>query len=909
MPSRDPKEALEKYKGKRNFSQTREPGPTTVPGAFANLRFVVQKHDARRLHYDFRLEIDGVLKSWAVPNGPSTNPEDKRLAVQVEDHPLEYATFEGVIGHGNYGSGEVIVWDYGTFSPDEGVKFSWGDPEEAQERLRKEMEKGKISITLRGSKLKGSWTLVRTARSPKDWLLIKHKDAYVSTRDILEENASIQSGLTIDDLKSGRMPSSPTVFVKSDIGKPASFPTKVSPMLASLSEKPFDGADWIFEPKLDGYRVVAYKNKDGVKLLSRNAKSMTPDLPQIASALEKQPTPEFVLDGEIVVLKENGLPDFGLLQKYFSDTAKKSKDAIASSLAYYVFDILHLNGKDLTGLPLIQRKQLLEVTVVPDSLIVPVQWTPRNGTTFYQAATGLGLEGMIAKRMTSVYQLGSRSKDWLKVKQTTSQEFVIGGYSEGTGNRASSMGALLVGYNNGGPLLKFAARVGTGFDDYMLKDLLAKMDPLFTTKCPFEKDPMMAETKNHWVKPELIAEVKFAEWTSDGHLRAPVFLGLRTDKKVSEITLVQPGNTPEVVSDKKDSKDKQDSDVTSILDQLSAKQEQMIGQIGAYRVSFTNLNKELWPATKAARAVTKRDMIRYYAQMSPVLLPHLKDRPMTLTRYPNGINEKNFYQKHYEQDLPEFVETVDLYSSHNEGDGRYIKVNNLATLLWLAQLANIELHPWNSRTVNEPEGLDLGTKFSGSIENIDASALNYPDFIVFDLDPYIYSGDEKAGAEPEFNTKAFKKGVEIAGLLKQALDQLSLSSYVKTSGKTGLHIYVPIVRQYDYDKVREVCQIISKFVLQQAPNDVTMEWSTNKRTGKIFMDHNQNARGKNMASIYSLRPLPGAPVSTPVTWEELGTILPPQFDIDTVPERVKKMGDLWKDILQNKHDLSRVLGK
>lgn len=905
MPSQDPKEALAKYKGKRNFSQTREPAPAAVPAGFSNLRFVIQKHDARRLHYDFRLEIDGVLKSWAVPNGPSLNPEDKRLAVQVEDHPLEYATFEGVIGHGNYGSGEVIVWDYGTFSPDEGGKLSFGDPEQAQERLRKELEKGKISITLRGHKLKGSWTLVRTARSPKDWLLIKHKDAYVNTRDILEENASIQSGLTIEDLKSGRLPASPTVFVKSDIGKPAAFPQKIKPMLASLAEKAFDGADWIFEPKLDGYRVIAYKNKEGVKLLSRNANSMTPDLPQIASALEKQPASEFVLDGEIVALKEDGIPDFGLLQRYFADYGRRTKDIVESSLAYYVFDILYLDGKDLTGLPLIQRKQLLDVTIVPHNLIVPVDWTPRSGATFFHAATALGLEGMIAKRMTSIYQLGSRSKDWLKVKQTRSQEFIIGGYSEGAGSRFSSMGALLVGYNQGNAL-KFAARVGTGFDNELLKELLAKLEPLSTTKCPFDKDPMMAETKNHWVKPELIAEVKFAEWTSDGHLRAPVFVGLREDKKVSEITRVQPGNTPEEATTENG---KPVDTVASILDQLDSKQEQMIGQIGPYRVSFTNLNKELWPASKIARAVTKREMIRYYAQMSPVILPHLKDRPMTLTRYPNGITEKNFYQKHYEQDLPEFVETVELYSSHNEGDQRYIKVNNLATLLWLAQLANIELHPWNSRTVNEPEGLDLGTTFSGSLENIDASALNFPDYIVFDLDPYIYSGDEKTGAEPEFNKKAFKKGVEIAGLLKQVLDQLSLSSFIKTSGKTGLHIYVPIVRQYDYDKVREVCQIISRFVLQQAPQDVTMEWSTSKRTGKIFLDHNQNSRGKNMASIYSLRPLAGAPVSTPIRWEELDNILPTQFDIDTVPERVKKIGDLWKDILESKHDLGRVLGK
>lgn len=906
MPKHDPKEALAKYGSKRDFSQTREPGPAPVPAAFSNLRFVIQKHAASRLHYDFRLEIDGVLKSWAVPNGPSLNLEDKRLAVLVEDHPLEYATFEGVIGHGNYGSGEVIVWDFGIYSPDEGGKLSFGNPEEATGRLRKEIENGKLSITLRGHKLKGSWTLVRTARSPKDWLLIKHKDAYVSKRDILEENASVQSGLTIEDLKSGRLPSAPTVLVKSGIGKPARFPQSISPMLASLSDKPFDGADWIFEPKLDGYRVLAYKNKDGVRLLSRNGKNLTPDLPQLAAALEKQPDSEFVIDGEIVALNVGGLPDFGLLQRYFADSGRRIKD-VKDSLVYYPFDILFLNGRDLTGVPLNQRKQLMDVTLVPGDVIIPVQWIPRNGTAFFQAATGLGLEGVIAKRAVSIYQPGSRSKDWLKVKRTRSQEFVIGGYTEGFGSRASSMGALLVGYNHDG-VLRFAGHVGTGFDNTLLKDLVAKLEKLSTIKCPFADDPLMAETNNRWVKPALIAEVKFAEWTNDGHLRAPVYVALREDKDVSEITFQQAGDTPAGV-ESRGSADISNHIVSSILDQLNGKQEQVIAQVGPNRISFTNLNKELWPASKTAKAVTKRDMIQYYARISTALLPHLKDRPMTLTRYPNGILEKNFYQKHYDQDLPEFVDTVDLFSSHNEGDGRYIMVNNIQTLLWLAQLANIELHPWNSRTVTRPEGVKLSTVFHGSLEKIEASVLNYPDFIVFDLDPYIYSGQEKAGDEPEFNKKAFKKAVEVAGLLKQALDQLSLSSFVKTSGKTGLHVYVPIVRKYNYDKVREVCQIISKFVLQQAPQDVTMEWSTSKRTGKIFLDHNQNARGKNMASIYSLRPLPGAPVSTPVTWEELETIYPTQFDIVTVPERVQKSGDLWKDILDSKHDLERVLGK
>ena len=344
-----------------------------------------------------------------------------------------------------------------------------------------------------------------------------------------------------------------------------------------------------------------------------------------------------------------------------------------------------------------------------------------------------------------------------------------------------------------------------------------------------------------------------------------------------------------------------------MLEQLSGVQEKMLLDVAGHRISLTNLNKELWPAFEDRAAVTKRDMLRYYAGIGPAILPHLKDRPLTFTRYPNGIGGKSFYQKHWEQGLPEFVETVRLFSSHNEGDGEYIMVNNLATLVWLAQLANIEFHPWISRIEQRPDATHLGATFTGSREAIDASVLNYPDFVVFDLDPYIYSGEEKAGDEPELNRKAFSKGVEIARSLKDILDQLSLSSFPKTSGKTGLHIYVPILRQYDYQITRKTCELIGRFLLQQRPKDVTMEWSVNKRGGKIFLDHNQNTRSKNMASIYSLRPLPGAPVSTPLSWEELDGVYPTDFTIDTVPARVEAMGDLWAGVLEAKHDLRRLL--
>ena len=575
-------------------------------------------------------------------------------------------------------------------------------------------------------------------------------------------------------------------------------------------------------------------------------------------------------------------------------------------MAYYPFDILFVNGRDLTGVPLMQRKQLLELMLVPGEVIVPVQYVVRQGEAFFQAATGLGLEGMMAKRQDSVYHPNARSKDWLKIKAVRLQEFVIGGYTDGLGARSSSFGALLVGYHEN-DLFRFAGRVGTGFDRRLLGQLRAQLEKSAVETCPFKDDPLLAETKNTWAKPTLVAQVKYAEWTADGHLRAPVFIGLREDVDPSLVTL-ECADSSYTAKAPAEPEDSTRSEVTMVLEQLDGKQDRVVAQVGAHRISFTNLNKELWPASKEAEAVTKRDLIYYYTSMAPLLLPHLRDRPMTLTRYPNGIEGKSFYQKHYDQGLPEFVETVTLFSSHNEGDQSYIQVNNLATLLWLAQLANIELHPWNSRTVSEPDALALSTQFDGSKEQIEASALNFPDFIVFDLDPYVYSGREEAGDEPELNKKAFEKAVEVAQSLKEVLDQLSLSSFLKTSGKTGLHIYVPIVRKYNYGTVREVCQLIGRFLLQQAPRDITMEWSTSKRTGKIFLDHNQNVRGKNMASVYSLRPQRGAPVSTPIQWDELTNIYPTEFNLSAVPQRVTELGDLWRDIFKTKNDLAKVLG-
>ena len=898
---------LETYKRKRDFSQT--PEPTAGSRSSGNLRFVVQKHAARRLHYDFRLEIDGVLKSWPVPKGPSLDPKEKRLAVMVEDHPMDYAAFEGVIAHGNYGAGQVIVWDSGIYSPDEGGVLSFGNREEADERMREGLEAGKLSFTLRGHKLRGSWTLVRTSRSPKDWLLIKHRDGYADIdRDVLVDDRSVQSGLTIEELKAGRPPDQARQV--SSTGKKADFPSQVKPMLARLVDEPFSRSGWLFEPKLDGFRAIAFLRRGDVWLSSRTGIDLTHRFPELVDELATQPEDEMVLDGEVVALDERGLPDFGLLQNSIDlpERARISrrKDG-AAEIVYYVFDLLYLNGMSLHGTPLHERKALLARAVLAEDRVRVVDYVEREGKTLFKASIDLGLEGVVAKRRDSLYEPGARSASWLKVKGERSQEFVVGGFTAGLGSRASTFGALLLGYYEGDEL-RYAGRVGSGFDQSTLEALRESLDALREEESPFAEDAELRKLDCEWVRPELVARAKFSQWTHEQRLRAPVFLGLQPEVDPKSVRRETPDATASVdLAGPVPPRDVSQTEVSDVLDQLSNDGSKLALELDGHRIGLTNLDKVFWPATAGKPPVLKRDMIAYYARMSPVILPHLRDRPLTLTRYPDGIDGGSFYQKHWEHTLPEFVDTVRLYSSHNEGDQEYLLVNNLPTLVWLAQIADIELHPWLSRTVREPDALQLTTGFTGSSAEIRKSVLNHPDFIVFDLDPYIYSGKEKSGEEPELNRRAFSRTVDVARDLKDILDQLSLSSFVKTSGKTGLHIYVSVLRQYDYKVTRKTCELVGRFLMQSRPRDVTMEWSVNKRAGKIFLDHNQNVRGKNMASIYSLRPLPGAPVSTPLRWDELGDVYPTDFTIDNVPDRVSALGDLWGDIEGAKHDLGRLL--
>ena len=903
--------ALKSYGEKRDFVRTPEPSPARSAAGTGPLTFVVQKHAARRLHYDFRLELDGVLKSWSVPKGPSFDVREKRLAVMVEDHPLDYGSFEGVIPKGEYGAGQVIVWDNGTYSPDEGGELSFHGRAEAEERMRSEIEAGKLSITLRGCKLKGSWTLVKMQRGENEWLLIKHRDGVADAeRDVLAEDRSVLSSLSIDDLKSGRLPDSvghgAVALRPADAprARRGPFPTSFAPMMASPAEKPFSDPAWLFEPKLDGVRAIALIRDGGVTLLARSGLDATNQYPSLTEELAQQPSRELVLDGEIVAIDEDGRPSFELLQQRLNLTREADIRRAEAEIPvlYYVFDLPYLEGYDLRRVALEGRKALLQRVLLPSDRVLLLEHFDEHGEAAFEAARSHGLEGVVAKRKESVYETGGRSRSWLKIKTTQSDDFVIGGYSAGQGGRADTFGALLIGrYDEDGRLV-YAGHVGSGFDDRTLKDLRHRLDAIRRKTCPFSETPPL-KTEPTWVTPKLVAEVKFAQWTRDGHLRAPVFLRVRPDKTPGEVRVVATAALDETA----EVEETLQGEIGSVLEQLEADRQKLLLQVAGQKLSLSNLGKELWPKHGRRRALTKRDLLIYLAKVSSYLLPHLRDRPLTLVRYPNGIEGGHFYQKHSNTPLPEFVETVSLFSSSKEGDQEYLICNNLPTLLWLGQLADLELHTWYSRVSAEPDGHHLATDFTGSREQIDSSLLNYPDFIVFDLDPYIYSGREAKGDEPELNRKAFAKTCQVALWLKDVLDSLSLSSFVKTTGKTGLHIFVPILRQLDYGAVRAACETIGRFLLQAHPREVTMEWTLEKRPGKVFFDHNQNVRGKTLASIYSPRAMPEAAVSMPLRWDELGDVYPTDFTILTAPERLAQVGDLWAGMLDAKHDIAGLL--
>lgn len=924
---------LEAYKQKRDFEKTPEP-TARVPDRQGPLMFCIQKHNATNLHYDLRLEVNGVLKSWAVPKGPSDDPADKRMAVMTEDHPIDYGFFEGVIPHGLYGGGEVMLWDIGTWWPDEDIDYppdpndpDWRSKLEAQ--IEEQLEKGKIGVNFQGQKMKGSWAMVKTKQG---WLLIKHKDRYANKVDLLTLDRSVLTGRSTEEISRGwdfNDRDHPTLEPHREKLPLEKFPPTIKPMKAEHGEKPFDHKDWVFEPKLDGIRVVAFVDGPNVRIMTRTGNDQTSQFPELARHLREQKC-RAVFDGEIVAF-EDGKPGFTAMMKRFHLKGEASLDAADRQwpCIFYAFDILHYQGENLRGLPTVERKRRLKAALMPTERIQYVEHYYEEGKTLYEAFVAAGFEGVMAKKAGHKYDAsGKPSLCWLKIKHTTTGDFVVGGYMAGEGGRSSTFGSLYIGYWKDGKLIN-CGRCGTGFKDNDLDVWFEKLKALQTKKCPFEPG-FEIEQPTYWIEPKLVIEVKYQEVMPSGTLRAPVFVRERVDLDPKEVgppgasvaleevlEVEEPLEFIEVSETEGDhakaqrrkeepvSEPKPDKLVAEVLAQLESKEKKYILHVGDRDVNISNPDKELWPAYEDLPPVKKRDFLRYLATMSPVMLPHMKDRPMTLIRLPDGIHGERFFQKHYEAGRPDWVQVEPIWSDTNKRNLDYVICNDLATLIWMGQLGTLEMHVPSSRIVGDGHH---STNFVDSEENVKGSVLNYPDHVRFDLDPYIYSGLEKQGDEPELNREAFEKCKTVAIWIKTMLDQVGLPAFAKTTGKTGIHIFIPIERNIDTPGARAICETFCRALVAAHPKVVTMEWSVPKRAGKIFLDHNMNGQGRTLGVAYGARAWKNQGISMPLDWDELEGVYPDEFNLWSAPGRVAEWGDAWKDMLDKRVDLSVMLG-
>jgi len=912
---------LEKYNKKRNFSKTPEPEGNMDQSEVDTrpLRFVVQKHDASRLHYDFRLETEeGVLKSWAVPKGISLDPKVKRLAVLTEDHPLEYLLFEGIIPEGSYGAGTVIVWDTGNYT--------------SEQEISDQFIKGKITFTLFGQKLKGRFSLIKTTRA-NQWLLIKGDDEFKSEEDLtITRPESVLTGRTNQDLENGKEDKAKTENTSSNndndrkdrspIRRVAAlkerkgvvseaFPKKIKPMLATAIDKPFTDKHWVFEIKWDGVRSIFFlhKTKRILEIKSRSDKTITHRYPELIEPLNStiKCQESIVLDGEIVVLDKEGMPSFQNHQRRMNVDNKADIEKLSREIpaTYYIFDILYLDGKNLQRFDFLQRRSILSQVVNKNIKVLISDFIEEMGEKVFDNVKAMNLEGVVAKNKSSRYLQGTRSRDWLKIKTIKTQDCVVIGYTRGEGNRKNYFGSLLLAvyYDK---KLRFIGHTGSGFDFAQLNDIYNKLQQLKIEKCPVDYIPY-TNRDPVWVEPKLVAEVKFSDWTQEKIMRSPIFLRFREDKKPEECVIEEEKSTEEIVGLKDEKKEllreggEKEQSNTPEASETRSSDGSGASMSSSSSSFFSNLDKVFWDKSENHPQLTKKVLIEYYNKISEYLLPYLKDRPLSLSRYPDGIKGKHFYHKNWDKEKPDFVQTVKVYSKSKGGIVNYIVCNNKDTLLWLANLGCIEMHPWYSRV------RDSDACKNNPVDE-EKCGLNTPDFIVFDLDPYIYSGKEKRGEkEPEYNVRAFKATVDVAYDIKDLLDKLKIRSYVKTSGKTGLHIFVPVALSYTYEQTRAFAETIGKILCARHPKKITMDWNITKRVGKVFFDHNQNAMGKTIASIFSARPTNSATISMPVTWKDLSSIYPTDFTILNAFDIVKKSGDPWKEILQRKQDISKIL--
>lgn len=832
---------LEEYNKKRKFDDTPEP-EGEVQKNEGKLIFVIQRHSASRLHYDFRLEMDGVLKSWAVPKGPSLNPQDKRLAMMTEDHPYSYKDFEGTIPEGNYGGGEVEIWDSGTYEPLEKVEGKSDDL-----IMRHELHKESLKFVIHGKKLKGEFALVKIKNS-KDgnaWLLIKHKDKFALDEYDSEEHVLKKSKVT---LREEIRPSKKKLKTPAKESKtfrnytPALIGEKklkdfIKPMLAQSEEKAFDHKDWVFEIKWDGYRAVANLREKEIQLYSRNGLSYSDKFSKIVKALHDQ-THQMVLDGEIVAFNSEGKPDFQTLQKIGENPNL--------AMTYQVFDLLWLNGHCTENLTLIQRKELLKEALIENEVIKYCEHIPEKGIDFFDQIKKMDLEGMIAKKADSTYSEGVRSSDWLKIKFQNTEDVLICGFTEPNGGR-KNFGAIILGTYIDGKL-EYCGHAGTGFSDKTLDSLYELFKPLIVENCPFDIVPK-TNTPATWLQPELVCEIKYTEKTKDAIFRHPVFMGLRSDKEKDD--LLEEDNEEVANSSTLKIKNAENSNKTEPVKIRNTKVNKT--------VKLTNQDKIYFPES----GITKGEVVEYYQSVAKYILPHLKNRPQSLNRFPNGIEGLSFYHKDAGNDSPEWIEKVSVFSESNEKDIQYLICNTADDLAYLNNLGCIDLNPWNS-TVNN---------------------LDKPTWLALDLDP------------SEKNT--FDDVIETCLCVKEILDKAKIKGYCKTSGSSGIHIFIPMGEDYEVEQVKNFAHLLMQKVQQKLPDLTTLERSLKKRAqNKIYLDYLQNRTGQTLASVYSIRPKPLAPVSMPILWEELKFGLKPtDFNIYNALKRIKKNGDLFKPVL------------
>lgn len=871
---------LAEYRRKRHFSRSPEPrGKRAARGK--TLSFVVQKHDATRLHYDFRLELDGVLKSWAAPKGPSYDPHEKRLAVEVEDHPLEYASFEGVIPEGEYGAGPVEVWDRGTWTPE-------GDPNEG-------LLHGKLKFRLDGEKLRGGWTLVRMGGQRPDrktnWLLIKERDEEARPAaefDVVEaQPESVLSGRTIDEIAAGsngaakkraagrtakKRPSkepdaerkkaarqSPARKTRGKSGKPvrggksAAMPQSLDFELATLVKSAPEGDGWFHEIKLDGYRLLCRVARGKAKFITRGGQDWTKRFAKIGEAVEALPVKSAILDGEAVALLPDGASSFQALQNAFRGNQ-------ARPIVYYAFDLLYLDGRDVRSEPLERRKALLAELLADVDPAGPLRLSEHivgQGPDFFRQVCKRGLEGIISKRRDRPY-VGGRGADWLKCKCIQRAEFVVGGFTDPERSR-TGFGALLVGYHDDGKLV-YAGRVGTGFSDRLLRELRGRLDKLAQPKSPFNEVPRREISSSvHWVRPELVAQLEFSNWTDDGILRQPSFQGLREDKPADEIGLEKAadkpasrGKTPRETTPSASSRNGS-AQRTSAAKASAGQSPETVDLTG---VKLTHANRVLYPD----QGITKLGLATYYVGVADWILPHVADRPLSLVRCPEGRHKSCFYQKHVGPGTPEAIGRVKVEERGGAFD--YATIDDVAGLVGLVQMGVLEIHPWGSRADN----------------------VERPDRLIFDLDP-------GPGV-------AWKSVINAARRLRELLEELDLASFVKTTGGKGLHVVLPIQRRHDWPLVKAFSKAIALRIAHEDPERYLVNPSRSQRAGKIFIDYLRNDRGATAVAPYSTRARRDAPISVPLAWDQLSEkIASDRFHVEDLPDWMSSLRrDPWRGL-------------